>query len=64
MVFMHSQNLYPDTVVPNIDGESAGHKILFYKGKKIDITFSEPYNVAQNETAAFFSEYFNLIKNN
>lgn len=61
---MHSRDLYLDTVISNIDMESSGHKILFYKGKKIDITFSEPYNVPHHETAAFFSEYFNLIKNN
>lgn len=50
-------------IVSYIDMESAGHKILFYKGKKIDITFSEPYDVPQDEAGVFFSEYFNLIKN-
>ena len=33
-----------------------------YKGKKIDITFSEPFDIPQDETAVFFDEYFKLIK--
>lgn len=52
-----------EAIVSYIDMESAGHKLLFYKGKKIDITFSEPYDIPQDETAVFFDEYFKLIKN-
>lgn len=32
-----------------------------YKGKKIDIIFSEPYDIPQDETAVIFDEYFKLI---
>lgn len=52
-----------DAIVSYIDMESEGHRILFYKGRKIDITFSEPYDIPQNETAVLFNEYFKLIKN-
>ncbi|GEN76470.1 hypothetical protein [Chryseobacterium hagamense] len=52
-----------EAIVSYIDMESSGHKLLFYKGKKIDITFSDPYDIHPDETAVFFDEYFKLIKN-
>lgn len=52
-----------EAIVSYIDMESSGHKFLFYKGKKIDMIISDPYDIPQDETAVFFNEYFKLIKN-
>lgn len=53
-----------DAVVSYIDMENSGHKILFYKGKKIDFTIDNPYDIPQDEPLNFFDEYFKLIIKN
>lgn len=50
------------SIASYIDMEHHGHKILFYKDQKIDITISDPYDVPQDITANFFDEYFKLIQ--
>ncbi|KQT33136.1 hypothetical protein ASG22_18120 [Chryseobacterium sp. Leaf405] len=59
--WLHEFSIVSDSIVTFIDLESSGHKIVFYKGKKVEIIDENPNDDSRNIEENYLNEYYKLI---